>query len=108
MELPGHGVLVAASLSAYTLKTGGGEDTLVLGYVKLDGADTAMLQQIRNCGDPGRLEPGLAVKAVWTQEPVDHPMQSYPPNGFAACVDLCHARHSNTDPVRMMFDVSFC
>ena len=74
VELPGVGALEAASLSAYTLTTGGGEDTLVLGYVTLEGADTAILQQVRNCPDP---RPGLAVKAVWAEKPVDHPMQLF-------------------------------
>ncbi|MDH3667928.1 MAG: zinc ribbon domain-containing protein [Paracoccaceae bacterium] len=74
VELPGEGVLEAASLSAYTLTTGGGEDTLVLGYVTLDGADAAMLQQVRNCDSPA---PGLRVKAVWAERPVEHPMQLF-------------------------------
>ena len=77
MELPGEGTLVAASHSAYTLKTGGGEDNLVLGYVKLDGADTAVLQQIRNFGDVDDLQPGRAMKAVWADGPVGHPMQLF-------------------------------
>ncbi|MGI9464575.1 MAG: Zn-ribbon domain-containing OB-fold protein [Aestuariivirgaceae bacterium] len=77
IELPGEGTLEAASLSAYTLTTGGGEDTLVLGYVTLTGADTAMLQQIRNCDDPKLLAPGLAMKVAWASSSVDHPMQLF-------------------------------
>lgn len=77
LELPGRGTLEAASLSAYTLTTGGGEAELVLGYVRLDGADTLMLQQIRNYSDANALMPGLAVKAVWAQQPVAHPMESF-------------------------------
>lgn len=77
VELPGRGTLEAASLSAYTLTTGGGEAELVLGYVRLEGADTLMLQQIRNVDEPERLEPGLAVKAVWSEVPVGHPMESF-------------------------------
>ncbi len=77
VELPGTGVLEAASLSAYTLKTGGGDDQLILGYVTLEGADTAILQQIRNCDDPKQLKPGVAMKVAWSNEPVDHPMQLF-------------------------------
>ena len=76
LELPGRGVLEAASLSAYTLTTGGGEAKLILGYVRLEGADTLMLQQIRNV-DAADLQPGLAVKVVWAGEPVGHPMESF-------------------------------
>ena len=76
-ELPGRGTLAVASLSAYTLTTGGGESELVLGYVALDGADTLLLQQIRNYGSPDRLEEGLAVKAVWADGPVSHPMEAF-------------------------------
>ncbi len=46
----------------------------MLGYVTLDGADTAILQQIRNCEAPA---PGLRVKAVWAEAPVAHPMQLF-------------------------------
>lgn len=77
VELPGRGTLEAASLSAYTLTTGGGEAELVLGYVRLDGADTSMLQQIRNYGDASELVPGLAVKVVWAEQPVGHPMEAF-------------------------------
>jgi uncharacterized OB-fold protein len=77
VELSGRGTLAAASLSAYTLTTGGGEDQLVLGYVDLDGADTLMLQQIRNIGDPARLTAGLPLHAVWADQPVGHPMESF-------------------------------
>ncbi len=76
LELAGEGVVEAASLSAYTLTTGGGTDTLMLGYVTLDGADTALLQQVRNC-TPDALAPGLRVRAVWADSPVDHPMQLF-------------------------------
>lgn len=77
LELSGRGTLEAASLSAYTLTTGGGEDQLVLGYVRLEGADTAMLQQVRNYGDPERLKPGLAMAVAWADGPVGHPMESF-------------------------------
>ncbi len=76
-ELPGRGTLEAASLSAYTLTTGGGADRLVLGYVRLEGADTLLLHQIRNYGDPARLVPGLAMRVAWTEQPVAHPMESF-------------------------------
>lgn len=77
LELPGNGVLEAASLSAYTLTTGGGEDQLVLGYVRLEGADTLMLQQVKNYRDPSVLEPGLPVNVAWSDKPVGHPMESF-------------------------------
>lgn len=77
VDLPGTGVLEAASLSAYTLTTGGGQDQLILGYVTLDGADTALLQQIRTGGDPAALTPGTRMRAVWSQVPVAHPMQLF-------------------------------
>ena len=77
VEVADSGVLEAASLSAYTLTTGGGKDTLILGYVTLEGTDTAMLQQIRNCQDPGKLVPGAAMTVKWATEPVDHPMQLF-------------------------------
>ncbi len=77
IELPGRGNLEAASLSAYTLTTGGGDAELVLGYVRLDGADTLMLQQIRNYGDASALEPGLAMMVAWAEQPVGHPMESF-------------------------------
>ena len=76
-ELSGLGTLAVASRSAYTLTTGGGEDDLVLGYVALEGADTLLLQRIRNFGDPDRLIAGLALKAVWADGPVAHPMESF-------------------------------
>ena len=76
-ELPGRGTLAVASPCAYTLTTGGGENELVLGYVALDGADTLLLQQIRSYGDSDRLTEGLAVKAVWADGPVAHPMEAF-------------------------------
>lgn len=77
LELPGRGTLAAATECAYTLTTGGGRDHLVLGYVSLEGASTLLLQQIRNYGDARRLVAGLPVRAVWTEEPVDHPMELF-------------------------------
>ena len=77
VELSGKGTLEIATTSAYTLTTGGGEDELVLGYVALAGASTRLLQQIRNFGDPSRLRPGLPVRAVWSEEGVEHPMQAF-------------------------------
>ena len=77
VELPGTGVLEAASLSAYTLTTGGGEDRLILGYVTLDGADTALLQQIRMPDGSAAPPPGMRMKAVWARQPVAHPMQLF-------------------------------
>ena len=76
-ELSGRGILQASVLSAYTLTSGGGADKLVLGYVRLEGADTALLQQIRNYGDPASLAPGLPVRAVWSEDSVGHPMESF-------------------------------
>ena len=77
LELPGRGTLAAATECAYTLTTGGGRDRLVLGYVALEGASTLLLQQIRNYGNARRLGAGLPVRAVWAEEPVDHPMELF-------------------------------
>ena len=76
VELDGRGHLVEGSLSAYTLKTGGGEHQLMLGYVAVEGASTLLLQQIRNLGDR-RLEHGLPLKVVWSEEAVEHPMELF-------------------------------
>ena len=76
-ELGGAGTLEAASLSAYTVRTDGGGDQMVLGYVALDGASTLLLQQIRNYGDATRLVAGLRVHVVWAEAPVDHPMELF-------------------------------
>ena len=77
VEVPGRGTLEAAVLSAYTTKTDGGTDQLVLGYVSLEGTSTLLLQQIRGYGDPAQLAAGLPVRAVWSQVPVDHPMELF-------------------------------
>ncbi|MEE8188350.1 MAG: zinc ribbon domain-containing protein [Kiloniellales bacterium] len=76
-ELPGRGTLQASVSSAYTLTGAGGADRLVLGYVRLEGADTLLLQQIRNYGEAARLAPGLPVQAVWSEDSVGHPMESF-------------------------------
>lgn len=75
-ELPQRGRLAVGSLSAYTLKTSGGERQLMLGYVEVEDASTLLLQQIRNLGEHA-LEPGLALKVVWSDEPVEHPMELF-------------------------------
>jgi uncharacterized OB-fold protein len=76
VELGRHGRLVVGSLSAYTLKTAGGERQLMLGYVEVEGATSLLLQQIRNLGDR-ELVHGLALKLVWSDKPVDHPMELF-------------------------------
>jgi uncharacterized OB-fold protein len=76
-EVPGRGTLEAAALSAYTTKTDGGSDELVLGYVALEGTSTLLLQQIRGYGDPERLVAGLPVRVAWSDAPVDHPMELF-------------------------------
>lgn len=75
-ELAQRGRLAVGSLSAYTLKTAGGERTLVLGYVEVEGTSSLLLQQIRNLGDHA-LEPGLPLKVVWSEAPVEHPMELF-------------------------------
>ena len=71
-----RGRLAVGSLSAYTLKTAGGERQLMLGYVEVEGASSLLLQQIRNLGAQA-LEPGLPLKVVWSDEPVEHPMELF-------------------------------
>jgi uncharacterized OB-fold protein len=77
IEVPGRGTLAAATECAYTLTTGGGQSRLCLGYVRLEGVSTLLLQQIRNYEDPRRLVAGLPVRAVWADEPVHHPMELF-------------------------------
>ena len=76
IELAQRGRLAVGSLSAYTLKTAGGERQLMLGYVEVEGASSLLLQQIRNLGDHA-LEPGLPLKVVWSEAPVEHPMELF-------------------------------
>jgi len=76
VELGGRGRLAVGSLSAYTLKTAGGERQLMLGYVEVEGATSLLLQQIRNA-DADALVPGLELKIVWSDRPVDHPMELF-------------------------------
>ena len=77
IELPDRGNLEAFSVSAYTLSTDGGAEHLVLGYVKLPGARTALLQQLRNVPSEEDLTPGMPVKAVWSDRQVEHPMELF-------------------------------
>jgi uncharacterized OB-fold protein len=77
VELSGRGSLAAATECAYTLTTGGGKDTLVLGYIALEGASTLLLQQVRNYGDVRRLKAGLPLRVVWADGPVGHPMELF-------------------------------
>jgi uncharacterized OB-fold protein len=77
VEVPGRGVLAAATECAYTLTSGGGGDRLVLGYVALDGVSTLLLHQIRNYGDAGRLQAGLPVRVAWAEAQVQHPMELF-------------------------------
>lgn len=77
VELPGTGTVAVATSSAYTLTSQGGDVALVVGYVTLDGASTALFGQIRNAGDPDELTEGTPMKVVWTDDPVDHPMQLF-------------------------------
>lgn len=77
VEVAGRGTLAAAAECAYTLTTGAGGGRLLLGYVRLEGASTLLLQQIRNCGDARRPFAGLPVRAVWAARPVNHPMELF-------------------------------
>jgi len=77
IELPSHGTLEAFSRSAYSLGSDSGTASLVLGYIKLRGARTAMLQQLRNVSDGDNLAIGMPFKVVWADEPVGHPMELF-------------------------------
>lgn len=77
IELPGHGTLEAFSRSAYSLGSDSGTESLVLGYIKLRGARTAMLQQLRNVSDGDNLAIGMPLKVRWTNGQVDHPMELF-------------------------------
>ena len=72
VELDGRARLAVASLSAYKR----GDRQLTLGYVAVEGATTLLLQQIRNLGDVAP-EPGLALRLVWSEVPVEHPMELF-------------------------------
>ena len=50
---------------------------MVLAYVKLHGAKTALLQQMRNVPRDKQIEPGMPVKVVWSKLDVQHPMQLF-------------------------------
>ncbi|MEM7224474.1 MAG: zinc ribbon domain-containing protein [Pseudomonadota bacterium] len=76
VELGDRATLAVGSVSAYRLKTDGGDSQLALGYVAVEGASSLLLQQIRNLGDR-ELAPGLPLKLVWSDEPVDHPMELF-------------------------------
>ena len=76
IELPGHGYLEAFIVSAYTLGTDGGAENLVLGYVKLSGATTALLQQLKNVSSSD-LVSGMPLRIVWADEVVEHPMELF-------------------------------
>jgi len=75
VELSGRGHVVAAAESRYTATSRGEADTVVLGYVALEGASTLLLQRIRNAGT--RALAGLAVCVAWSAEPVAHPMELF-------------------------------
>lgn len=74
-ELPGHGVLEAGTVSAYALGTGAAPE--MLGYVRLEGADSALLQRLRGIDDLRDLEPGLPVRVAWSETAVAHPMDLF-------------------------------
>ena len=76
VELSQHGTLAASALSTHGTGLEAMEP-LALGYVALEGATTLLLQQIRNFQSPEDLFPGLAVKVVWSQAPVAHPMETF-------------------------------
>ena len=77
VELPDRGDLEAFSVSAYTLGTDIGTEHLVLGYIKLPGARTALLQKLRNVSSEDELVPGMPVRAVWSDRAVEHPMDLF-------------------------------
>jgi uncharacterized OB-fold protein len=77
VELPNQGILEAFSMSAYTLGTDGGAEHLVLGYIRLAGARTAILQQLKNVSSEEELAHGMSVKVVWADGEVEHPMELF-------------------------------
>ncbi|MBI3961593.1 MAG: OB-fold domain-containing protein [Deinococcus sp.] len=76
-ELSGKGTVAAFTTCPKTPHYIWGQEPLVLAYVDLEGASTLFLHQLRNYGDPSRLKVGLLVRAVFSQEPVDHPLELF-------------------------------
>jgi len=77
VELGSRGILEAFSISSYALGTDSADEHMVLAYVKLHGAKTALLQQMRNVPRDKQIEPGMPVKVVWSKLDVQHPMQLF-------------------------------
>ena len=77
LELPQHGKLEAYSKSAYTLGSDSGNQNLFLGYIRIFGASTAILQKLRNIKHEKNLSIGMPVKVVWTDSTVGHPMELF-------------------------------
>jgi uncharacterized OB-fold protein len=75
VELSGRGHVVVAAESRYTAIGRGEAESMVLGYVALEGASTLLLQRIRHAGT--RALAGLAVRVAWSEEPVAHPMELF-------------------------------
>ena len=77
VELPQYGKLEAYSKSAYTLGSDTGNQALFLGYIRISGVSTAILQQLRNIKHEEELSIGMSVKVVWSDSSVGHPMELF-------------------------------
>lgn len=75
-ELSGRGTLVSWSVLHYAPKmlAASLETPYVLGYVRLDGADTCFAHLLRGVGDGQDLQHGMRVRVVYPPGPVDHPI----------------------------------
>ena len=75
-DLSGRGTLAVGSVSPYSLTAADEKSRQMFGYIALDGASTLLFHQLRKV-EPDGLVAGLPVKAVWSEDPVDHPMQLF-------------------------------
>ena len=75
-ELSGKGTIYAFSVSQVSPSFYPYEKPYVLAYVALEGVSTLFLHNLRNYGDEDRIRIGMPVKAVYSDEPVSHPLWS--------------------------------
>ncbi len=75
VELSGRGTLFSYSVLHYAPAMASHLQTpYVLAYVRMDGADTLFAHLLQGCGDLAELHHGMAVKVVYNDGPVDHPI----------------------------------